>query len=310
MKAILFLATAQLVSAFQDARDVLVVATPSLDDPRVIRAIGVAKRSGTNARVLLAPKADYLVEDGRLLVGSDPYASAQRELKSISSTGAEIFVDPRFSSVRAQSVRTGTGSGMSFAAMGNGNHSAKVALVCTGSMDKKTMDAESNVCVQTDDSAVHEALFNLHEADFDDTQAPFSREQKVDVARRRLVVSPGLSNELKKLVGEGDQLEVYTSQFQSSSRLGKLLMARGSKATLYVPPATSTKTADLIEAGNRGVVVRQTVQAFSGSMIITERQIFIGSQTLTDNDFRSTRHVGVLFERSSIEQEVRLGGRK
>lgn len=310
MNAMLFLATAQLVAAFQDARDVLVVATPSLDDPRAVRAIGVAKRAGTNARVLLAPKADYLVDEGRLLVGSDPYGGAQREMKSILSAGAEIFIDPRFSQVRAQSVRAGTGSGMSFAAMGTGIRSPKIALVCTGSMDKKTMDAESNVCVQTDDSEVHQALVSLHQADFDDAQAPRLREQKTDDARRRLVVSPGAAHELNSLLDGPGRVEVHTSQFQASSHLGRLLMARGSNATLFVPPSMSAQTADLIEAGKRGVIVRQTARPFSGSMIVTERQIFIGSQSFTDRDLKMTRHVGLIFERSALEYDIRLGGRK
>lgn len=310
MNVMLILATTQLVLAFQDARDVLFIATPSLDDARLVRSIGVATRAGANARVLLAPKAEYLIDDRRLLVGSDPYGGAQHELKSLQAMRVSIFVDPRFSEARAQSVRTGTRSGMSFAVMGKGVRSPKVAFVCTGSMAGGAAEAESNVCIRTDDSAVHDALLSLHQADFDDTQSLELRKQKTADARRRLVVSPGPAPVLEKLVREGSTVEIYTARFQAASDLGRLVIARGSKATLYVPPSAPLSSVDLVEAREGGVDVRHAARPFSGSMIMTDQQVFVGSQALTNRDFQTQRHVGVIFERSALTDQVRLGARK
>lgn len=310
MNTILFLATTQLVLAFQDARQVLVVATPSMDEPRLIRSVGVASRAGANVRVLLAPKADYLVEKGQLLIGSDPYASAQREFKALLSSRASILVDPRFSEAGATSVRTGVRSGMSFAAMGTGIRSPRVSIICTGAMDSKTTAIETNVCVQTDDASIHKALMMLHNADFDDTQTSDIRENKTDAAKQRLVISPGSSKAVEQLVAAPGAVRIYTAKFDAASPIGKLLIARGSKATLVVPPSSSTTDPSLLEAAANGVIVTQAARPFSGSFVEGGDAVFIGSQAITVADFDQNRHVGVVIGKPADGINAMLGARK
>lgn len=310
MNSMLFLATTQLVMAFQEARDVLVIATPTLNEPRLVRSVAIAGRNGANLRVLLAPKADYLVDDGKLLVGSDPYGGSQREFKSLLSAGASIFVDPRFSPAGARSIRTNVRSGMSFAAMGTGLRSERVSLVCTGAMDARTIEEESNVCIQSDDKTIHKSLMALHDADFDDTQEQDIRNEKTELAKARLVVSPGDAAIVAEMIADADTFEVYTAAFDTVTPIAKRIMASGSKATLVVPPAVPLDAPALRAAVAKGVAIRHSLRGFSGTMIVTARSIFVGSQTITGADFSANRQVGLILNKTDVSNVTYLGARK
>jgi sugar phosphate isomerase/epimerase len=81
-----YIAAAPLVMLFQDATGDLRIATPSIDDARVIRSIGVASRRGAKPLVLVVPKAAPIYVDGKPMLGRDPFAESANELAALKAT--------------------------------------------------------------------------------------------------------------------------------------------------------------------------------------------------------------------------------
>jgi hypothetical protein len=309
MIAMFILAAAPLVHAFQDARDDLRIASPSVYDERVVHSIGVAVRAGTRAKVLLAPEASYQLDGTTVLIGADPYAKDESEFRALKRAKTEIFIDPRFNAVGARAVRPKRTSHMSFAVMGTGMRSPMISIICTGAMDQVSMATYKNICVVTDDKTIHAALSAEHRSDFDDTLPSSTRVKMEASASERLVLSPGGEDKLSQLFeGEIGQVSIYTAAIDQRSPIFNRIANLGPKVTVTVPSDTRTDDVALAVLAARGVHIERSTARFTGSMIEAAGKVFVGSNSLTLHDLTESREVGVVVRAAEIDKIVKLGG--
>jgi hypothetical protein len=304
------MAAAPFVDLFQDARDEVRIASPSVFDTRVIRAIGVGTSHGARATVILAPTAAVSRVENHVYVGTDPYAVAEPEFTALKKVKADIFIDPRFSNAGSTDARVGRSSTMSFAVLGSAVVANGNSVVCTGAMSAEAMASQRNVCVKITDSRVHTALRDLHRSDSDDLADPGARKTLEARAREALVISPGASAAVSGLFAGCNSVRVVTSEIDLSGELGKAVLNCGPKVTLTLPPSYRPKASVLAALKNKRVIVEVAPSDFSGSMVVSNNKVFVGSQSFTEDSMEKARNVGVVFAAGEVDSFTVLGGAK
>jgi hypothetical protein len=263
----------------------------SAADSHLYAALLAATKNGVAAYVLLGPHASYEVIGDKVMIGKDPYPGAQNEFNALSKAGAEIFVNPRFSEVSGTRVQPGRESHASYLAV-----DSRVGMVCTGAFSKDAFSVQQNVCARTDNPAVVSALKALHKSEFDDTAPLSQREELERAAARSLAISPGVSDRLVALLSNArGEVIVRTAAIDDESAAYAAIAALGSRA-LVVLPRDATDNEAVRRLMQAGVRVKHSLETFDGTIILTDREGFVGSQRLTGESERNAREVGVFVQ--------------
>lgn len=288
----IFLAdTAKVVGEMQKARVEIRMQAPSVQDDGMYNAMRAARARGARAYVLLGPRAEYAVIDGRILMGKDPYPSTAQEFDRLASVKAEVFINPRFSEVGATGLQPGRQSHAAYVVV-----DATTGVICTGGFSTKSYQRQRNVCVRTDDNVVVKALAKLHDSEFDDTQEVAKRVDAEREAASVLSIAPGASDRIINLLRDArGPVHVRTSGIGPGSALFTVAASLGKKLTLTVPRSHAANPAALSALQDSGAKVVVSPFDFEGTVIATPSKVFVGSHRMTVESENSAREVGLII---------------
>lgn len=259
---------APIVQVIRDARRQVAIDAYELDDTAVIDAIAAAAHRGVTVQVIVAPRPA-----GR------PAGWARGEFHRLVATGAEVRWSPyrfshRYAIDHAHIVVDDQGRGP--------------CLVDSENLTWRAIfHARGHLWVSRDPT-IDRALAQVFDADW-------LRRHAGSDPRRTLLVSPGKSRPLARILQQPGAVDLEARKFGYLPRVIHALERKGSAARIILPATLSA-----YDHGNLKAVLRAGVQVrylhgmnIQGTMIAGPAQGFVGSQNLSWSALHSSRNVGV-----------------
>lgn len=292
-------ALAALVVALGSAHQEVRIASPALASKPVLAALEKSKKAGVVVKVLLGAKPEYVVDANGQPNGSNrPYDKGPQgmELARLDAMRAQVFIPPRFSELGAMDVQPGVEANMSYAVVDH-----KTTFVCTAPLSV----GYTGICWVDDNAGLVAAIEGVHEADFNYKTPPAKQKELVkQAAARDVVVSPEGSADFMTLLKQPwDTL--YTSLLSDGQVVDALLKA-GRPSRLWLAPRAAHASAAIKRLTAAGWEVKYTQTPFQGTVLVSNKMVYIGSQRLDLEQINKSRDVGLLLPASAAPDTLQL----
>ncbi|OBS09769.1 phospholipase D-like domain-containing protein [Acidihalobacter prosperus] len=266
---------APVIQVIQAAHRQVAIDAYELDDPAMLHAIRIASHRGVTVQVIIAPHPH-----GR------PPGWARAEFHRLAAAGAEVRWSPyrfshRYAIDHAHIVIDDQGKGPGIVDSENLTHRAFFRI-------------RGDLWLSRDPTVTH-ALAQVFDADW-------LRRHAGGAPRRVLLVSPGKSRPLARLLAQPGPVDLEARNFGYLPRIIHALERKGRDARVILPASISAYDHDNLKSVLRaGVSVRYLRHLNrQGTLIAGRTQGFVGSQNLSWSVLHSSRDVGIVLHGRSV----------
>lgn len=264
-----------IVEIIRDARKQVAMDAYELNDTAVINAISAAVHRGVAVQVIIAPHPD-----------NRPRGWAQHEFRRLVHAGAEVRWSPfrfthHYAIDHAHILVDDQGQGP--------------GLIDTENFTWRAIYHTRGDLWRSHERAVTQALAQVFDADW-------TRSHVGVVPRRTLVVSPGKSVVLARLLRQPGPVDLEAHNFGYLPRIIHALVHKGREARIILPATLSAYDhANLKPLLRAGVQVRYLHDINRQGLLVAGRtKGFVGSQNLSWSVLHSSRDVGIVLSGRSV----------
>ena len=283
-----------IASFIETAQQVVLLQSASIGAPPLLDSLRSVRKRNVRVNVLLGPKPDYLMVNGKPLVVSRPYdANAGAELSALSEMGAELFINPLFNELRATQVQPGVTSHATYMVADR-----IAALVCTGAFSDGALQHERNLCLRSDDQDVIKALTALFFSEFDESLSVAKKSEFVRAARAQLIVCPKCEADLIRALSDIYELTIRVSGFGALPKIQARLLEFAPRLRLLLPEAYRGQHPFEAALRRAGAEIRFVPERFDGLTWVGKTKsghikALVGSMQLNENSLNRSREVAV-----------------
>lgn len=246
-----------------------------LADRRVLADIARAAGSGVHV---------YAIVEGNPFEISQDKVSA--EITALEQAGAKVKTTPsRFQSHGGQPAFDHA----KYAA------TAQKALIETANIDNSAFSRNREYVYTTNDQSVAKALETLFVADWTGADT----DDQVRNLAPSLILSPGAAEPIISQISQPGAVCIEVEELGSDQEILDAIAAKGSQASLVVPPTRGGKDQEvlssLVTAGVNVRVLPKTPIYLHAKLIVGGASGYIGSQNFSKTSLNNSREVGIVI---------------
>lgn len=272
------------------ARSDVVVDTQELRGDALFTALSRAKRRGVKIDVALGAKADFVLDErGNPRGGNRPYDTGPqgRELAVLDAMGARVFIPPQFSELDRPVFDPGVEFNPAFAVV-----DGKWSAVCSGPL----VPNKHAVCWSSTNTKMAQSLLAIHAADTKDSPPQTAGSERTELAslaaKADLVLTPENNQDFLLLLRQA-WAQVYASHLGHGPALDALRQQSPGHLWLSQKGDYARGAVESLRSAGWSVSYAQT--PFVGTVLLSPKAAFIGSQKLDALHLEKSRGLGVVL---------------